>query len=107
MAQELNSENYEELVLKSDKPVLIDFYAEWCGPCKMLTPVLESLSKDYEETAVIYKVDVDANRDLATELRIMNIPAVLIFNKGVQQQRLIGVQPKEVYKEALDAHLKS
>lgn len=103
MATEITSENYEELVLKSDKPVLVDFYAEWCGPCKMLTPMLESLSEDYKDTAAVYKINVDNNRELASELRIMSIPAVLIFKDGEQKHRLVGVQPKDTYKEALNS----
>jgi thioredoxin 1 len=103
MATEITAENYEELVLKSDKPVLVDFYAEWCGPCKMLTPVLESLSEDFKETAEVYKVNVDLSRELASDLRIMSIPAVLIFKNGEQKHRLIGVQEKSVYKDALNS----
>lgn len=103
MATEITSENYEELVLKSDKPVLVDFYAEWCGPCKMLTPVLDTLSEEFTDTAVVYKVNVDLNRELASNLRIMSIPAVLIFKNGEQTHRLIGVQEKNVYKEALNS----
>jgi thioredoxin 1 len=102
MILEITKDNYEELVLKSDKPVMVDFYAEWCGPCKMLTPILESLSEDYKDTAVVYKVNVDNNKELANDLRIMNIPAILIFKDGEQKNRLIGVQSKETYKKAVD-----
>ena len=82
MALEITDDNFEELVLKSDKPVLVDFWAEWCGPCRMLGPIVEELSDEFADKAVIGKVDVDSQQKFAAEIRVRNIPTVLVFNKG-------------------------
>ena len=79
MAIEITDANFEELVLKSDKPVLVDFWAEWCGPCRMVGPVVEELSKEYEGRAVIGKVDVDSNSAISAQFGIRNIPTLLYF----------------------------
>ncbi len=82
MPVEITQENYEQIVLKSEKPVLLDFYAEWCGPCKMLQPTIDRLSEEFADTAVIAKVNVDNNRDIAVEFGIMAIPAVIVVKNG-------------------------
>lgn len=102
MALEITDANFEELVLKSDKPVVVDFWAEWCGPCKMLGPVIEELSGEYEGKAVVGKVDVDANQDYASQYGVRNIPTVLIFQNGEVVGRQVGVAPKQVYVDAVD-----
>ena len=79
MALELNDSIFEEKVLKSDKPVLVDFWAEWCGPCRMVGPIIDELSKDYEGKALVGKIDVDANQEFAAKFGVRNIPTVLLF----------------------------
>src|SRR5690554_1600608 len=82
MALEITDATFEEVVLKSDKPVVVDFWAEWCGPCKMLGPTIEELANDIGEKVVVGKVDVDANQDFASQYGARNIPTVLTFQNG-------------------------
>ena len=105
MALELNDSIFEEKVLKSDKPVLVDFWAEWCGPCRMVGPIMEELSKDFDGKAVVGKIDVDANQEFAAKYGVRNIPTVLVFDKGELVGRHVGVSPKTTYAEAIDAIL--
>jgi len=105
MALELTDSNFEELVLKSDKPVLVDFWAEWCGPCRMVGPIVEELSGEYEGKAVIGKVDVDTNPGIATKFGIRNIPTLLLFKNGEIVDKQVGAVPKHVLKGKLDAQL--
>ena len=102
---ELNEGNFDNEVLKSDKPVVIDFWAEWCGPCRISTPIIEDLSKDYANKAKFGKVDVDANQKLAQQYGIMSIPSFLIFEKGQVKATSIGARPKEEMKRWLDKNL--
>jgi thioredoxin 1 len=105
MALELTDQNFEELVLKSDKPVLVDFWAEWCGPCRMVGPVVDELSSEYEGKAVIGKVNVDTNPNVAMQFGIRNIPALLYFKGGQVVDKQIGVAPKSVLAGKIDAQL--
>jgi thioredoxin 1 len=102
MALEITDDNFEELVLKSDKPVLVDFWAEWCGPCRMLGPIVEELSNEFEDKAVIGKVDVDSQQKFAAEFGVRNIPTVLVFYKGELVNRQVGVAQKSVYADFLN-----
>ncbi|HET8753601.1 MAG TPA: thioredoxin, partial [Salinimicrobium sp.] len=82
MALEITDANFDEKVLKSDVPVMVDFWAAWCGPCRMVGPIIEDISKDYEGKAVVGKLDVDANQEFAAKYGVRNIPTVLIFQNG-------------------------
>lgn len=103
MALEITDSNFEEVVLKSDKPVMVDFWAAWCGPCRMVGPIIDEISKDYDGKAVVGKVDVDTQQQWAAKYGVRNIPTVLVFNKGELVGRQVGVSPKATYTEALDA----
>lgn len=105
MALEITDATFEETVLKSDKPVMVDFWAAWCGPCRMVGPIIEEISNDYEGKAVVGKLDVDANQEFAAKYGVRNIPTVLVFKDGEVVGRQVGVSPKNVYAEAIDALL--
>lgn len=101
-AVEINADNFEEVVLKSDKPVLVDFWAEWCGPCRMVGPVVEEIAEEYADKAVVGKVDVDANQDLSVKYGIRSIPALLVFKGGEVVDQVIGAVPKNVLTGKLE-----
>ncbi|MGP1501821.1 thioredoxin [Bergeyella cardium] len=105
MALEITDSSFKELVLDSDKPVLVDFWAVWCGPCQMLAPVIDELSQDFEGKAVVGKVDVDNNQEVSVQYGIRNIPTLLIFKNGEVVDKIVGVNPKSVIAEKLSAHL--
>ena len=105
MALEITDKTFEETVLKSDKPVLVDFWAAWCGPCRMVGPIIEEISNDYEGKAVVGKVDVDANQEFAAKFGVRNIPTVLVFQNGEVVGRQVGVALKATYEEALNSLL--
>ena len=105
MAITLTDSNFDELVLKSDKPVLVDFWAEWCGPCRMVGPIVEELSKDYEGKAIIGKLDVDSNPNVSVTYGIRNIPALLFFKNGEIVDKQVGAVPKAILAKKLDAQL--
>ena len=102
MALEITDANFEELVMNSDKPVLVDFWAAWCGPCKMLGPIINQIGDEYAGKAVVGKLDVDANQQYAAKFGVRNIPTVLIFQNGELVGRQVGVAPKNQYTEAID-----
>ena len=101
----LSDDSFENDVLKSDLPVLVDFWAEWCGPCKMIGPIVEELADDYDGKAVIGKVDVDANPEVSAKFGIRSIPTLLVFKNGEIVDKQIGAVPKAVLSEKLDAQL--
>ncbi len=102
MAVEITDANFESLVKSSDKPVLIDFWAVWCGPCKMVAPVIEELAQSYEGKAIVGKLDVDNNPVVASTLGIRSIPTMLFFKNGELVDRHVGYAPKNVLAEKLD-----
>jgi thioredoxin 1 len=105
MALEITDANFDELVLKSDKPVLVDFWAEWCGPCRMVGPVVEEIAKEYQGKAIVGKVNVDFNSGISTKFGIRNIPALLFFKNGEIVDKQIGIVPKSVLTNKLDKQL--
>ncbi|WP_452224959.1 thioredoxin [Lacinutrix chionoecetis] len=105
MALEITDANFEETVLNSDKPVMVDFWAAWCGPCRMVGPIIDQISEEYEGKAVVGKLDVDANQEFAAKYGVRNIPTVLVFQNGEVVGRQVGVAPKASYAEAIDALL--
>jgi len=105
MALEITDSTFEEVVLNSDKPVVVDFWAAWCGPCRMVGPIIDELATEYEGKAVVGKVDVDNHQQFAAKYGVRNIPTVLVFKGGEIVNRQVGVAPKNVYAEAIDAAL--
>ena len=105
MALNITKENFAKVIEDSDTAVLIDFWAPWCGPCKMLGPIIEDLAKDYKGKAIVGKVNVDEAQDVAQQYGIMSIPAVMIFKSGKVVDSSVGVKPKDYYVKALDAAL--
>ena len=105
MALEITDESFEDVVLKSDKPVMVDFWAAWCGPCRMVGPIVDELAEDYDGKAVVGKVNVDDNSTVPSEYGIRNIPALLVFKNGEIVDKVIGAVPKNVLAEKLDAQL--
>ncbi len=103
MALQINDSNFEEVVIKSDKPVLVDFWAEWCGPCRSIGPIIEELSKEYDGKAVVGKVNTDENPMVPTNFGIRSIPTLLFFKDGKVVDKLIGAVPKANIKAKLDA----
>ncbi|HLA69115.1 MAG TPA: thioredoxin [Bacteroidota bacterium] len=101
----LTDDNFQMEVLKSDKPVLVDFWAEWCGPCKMIAPVVEELAKEYDGTLKVGKVDVDANQQVSMQFGIRSIPTLLIFKGGRVVDQVIGAVPKRALADKISKHL--
>lgn len=105
MALEITDANFEEMVMNSDKPVLLDFWAEWCGPCRMVGPIVEEISNDYDGKAVVGKVDVDSNPGISAKFGIRNIPTILFFKNGEVVDKQVGAVPKAALAGKLDAQL--
>ena len=95
MKIKLSTENFEKEVLKSEKPVLVDFYADWCGPCNAMAPVIEELAKELEGKVKVGKINVDENHDIAVEYNVMSIPTLIVFKNGKEEKRLVGLRNKE------------
>jgi thioredoxin 1 len=106
MSRVINSNEFQENVLNGNEAVLVDFFAEWCGPCKMIAPVLEELSNEMKGKAKIFKVDVDKSRDLAQKYGVMAVPTLIIFKDGKAVDKIMGFQPKEALKARLEQHSK-
>jgi len=97
-----SAEDFDRIVQKANQPVLVDFYADWCGPCRMLAPIVEKLAKDYQDRVIVAKVNVDSLPAIASRYGIQGIPAVFVFDKGKEVQRLVGVQSQSTYAKVLD-----
>jgi thioredoxin 1 len=105
MTLEVNDGNFDELVVKSDKPVIVDFWAEWCGPCRMIAPFIEEISDEYSGKAVVVKCDVDSSPNVASKYGIRNIPTVLFFKNGNVADKQVGAVPKNNFISKLNALL--
>lgn len=103
MALEITDSNFEEIVLKSEIPVMVDFWAAWCGPCRMVGPIIDEISDEYDGKAVVGKVDIDSHQQYAAQFGVRNIPTVLIFKNGELVDRKVGVSAKSDYMNALDS----
>jgi thioredoxin 1 len=101
----IGSNDFDEKVLKASQPVLVDFWATWCGPCKRIAPFLEELATDYEGKAVVAKVDVDEAGDIASRYGVMSIPTIMVFKNGNPVEAVVGQLPKEQMARMLDKHL--
>jgi thioredoxin 1 len=103
-AIEITDASFADLI-KSDTPVLVDFWAEWCGPCKMIGPVVEEIAGEYEGKAIVGKMDVDANSNVPASFGIRSIPTLMIFKGGVIVDKIVGAVPKSVLTQKLEAHV--
>jgi thioredoxin 1 len=99
---QITDQNFESEVLKSDLPVLVDFWAEWCGPCKMIAPVVEELAGEYSGKLKVAKLDVDAHGSIAQQFRILSIPTVIIFKDGKVESQIVGAVPKKEFQKHID-----
>lgn len=98
-------QNFESTVLNASRPVLVDFWAAWCAPCKMLRPVVEQLAAEYGESVTIAELDVDANPNVASQFAVLSIPTLILFRNGKPAQRIVGYQPRASLKQKIDAVL--
>jgi thioredoxin 1 len=105
MALEVTDQNFEEVVLKADKPVIVDFWAEWCGPCRMVGPIVEEIGEEFKDRAVVTKLDVDSNPGTTAKFGIRNIPTVLFFKNGEVADKQVGAVPKSNLVAKLEALL--
>lgn len=101
MEKTFTTENFGTEVLASDKVVLVDFYADWCGPCRMVAPVVEQIAEEYAGRAVVGKLNVDENEEIAVRYGVMSIPTLIAFKNGEVAGKLVGVQPKEVIERLI------
>ncbi|MFU0824259.1 thioredoxin [Clostridium sp.] len=105
MVREINSRNFIQEVINSEEAVIVDFWAPWCGPCRMLGPVIEELSEDMGDKAKFFKMNVDENPEIASKYRISSIPNVMIFKNGEVVENMVGFRPKQDFETAISKHL--
>jgi len=104
---EITDSNFEEVVMNSDKPVLVDFWATWCGPCRAIAPIIQEMAEEYDGRAVIGKLDVDANSNTSMKFGVMSIPTLLVFKNGKVVDKQVGLTNRAALEKKLDAHLEA
>ena len=104
-AKEVTDLNFETEVLKSDKPVLVDFWAEWCGPCRMIAPSLEAVAQQFDGKAKIVKLNVDENMETPQQYGIRSIPTLILFKNGTEQERIVGAVPRDVIAHLIEKYI--
>ena len=104
-AKAITDSNFDSDVLKSDKPVLVDFWAEWCGPCRMIAPSVESVAEDYQSKAGVYKMNVDENMDVPQRYGIRGIPTLILFKNGEEQERIVGAVSRDALTRVIDKYV--
>jgi thioredoxin 1 len=104
-AKAVTDNNFETDVLKSDKPILVDFWAEWCGPCRMIAPSVEAVAEDYKEKAGVYKMNVDENMDVPQRYGIRGIPTLILFKNGQEQERIVGAVSREAISKVIEKYV--
>ncbi|MGI6706936.1 MAG: thioredoxin [Clostridia bacterium] len=102
---EITIENFDSKVLESDKPVLVDFWASWCGPCRMVAPIIDQLANEYDGQIIVGKVNVDEQREIAMKYRVMSIPTIYLFKYGEPVDHVIGARPKAELEEMIKKHI--
>jgi thioredoxin 1 len=105
MALELTDANFGDVIAKADKPVIVDFWAEWCGPCRMVGPIINEIAEEFHDKAIVGKLDVDSNPEVSARYGIRNIPTVLFFKNGVVADKQVGAVPKNNFIKKLEALL--
>ncbi len=105
MAIHVTDATFDEVVIKSDKLVMVDFWAEWCGPCRMVGPIVEQLGDEYPGNLVASKLDVDSNPTIARKYKVMNIPTILFFKNGEQVDKIVGAVPKSKLEQIIQKHV--
>lgn len=103
--KEVNDGNFEQIVLQSEAPVLVDFWAEWCGPCRTLAPTVDAVAKKYTGNVLVAKLNVDDNPSVTQRYGVQGIPTLILFNHGEEKERIVGVVNKEEISRTLDKHL--
>ena len=102
MAQHVNSSDFQTKVLEADKPVLVDFFATWCGPCKRLGPTIDEISTEVQGSAAVYKLDIDESQDIAAKYRVSSVPTLILFKDGQPAKKIVGAQPKAAIMAMFD-----